>query len=53
MHAPACVRRRPQLARLTELEKTYFNPDRGRDDGSAAEAAENLWGGYWGPFEFP
>lgn len=40
-------------ARLAELEATYFNPVRGRDDGLAESTAREKWGGYWGPFIFP
>ncbi len=41
------------LARLEELEKTRFQPDRGDDDGLAWNTAYSKWGGYWGPFIFP
>ena len=42
-------------ARLAELEATYFNPVRNSPAGQgiAARAAQEKWGGYWGPFVFP
>jgi arylsulfatase B len=37
-------------ARILELQKTVFFPNRGTDDGVACTAALQKWGGFWGPF---
>lgn len=43
-----------RVAELTAAVEAYaateFLPDRGRDDGAACAAAENVWGTFWGPF---
>jgi hypothetical protein len=39
------------LARLDEVAKTVFSPDRGDStDGLACAKALNDYNGYWGPF---
>jgi arylsulfatase I/J len=37
-------------ARLVEIQKTVFSPNRGAVDPKACEAAVNKYGGYWGPW---
>jgi arylsulfatase I/J len=37
-------------ARILELQKSAFSPNRGTDDGVACDAATQKWGGFWGPF---
>ena len=39
--------------KLSAYQATYFNPDRGDPDPRACEAAETVYGGYWGPWIFP
>ena len=36
--------------KLQNYQKTYFNPDRGKEWPEACEAAFNKYGGFWGPF---
>lgn len=37
-------------ARLQELQKSAFSPDRGTVQAAACDAALKQWGGFWGPF---
>ena len=37
-------------ARILHYQQGVFSPDRGKDDGSACNAATNKWGGFYGPF---
>jgi len=37
-------------ARILELQKTVYDPDRGGDDGAACAAGTGAWRGFWGPF---
>ena len=37
-------------AELRAAQATAFKPARGRDDGTACQAALHRWGGKWGPF---
>lgn len=37
-------------ARLDELNKGLYTPDRGKGDKAACRAAEDLYGGFYGPF---
>lgn len=37
-------------ARINELQKGVYSPDRGSDNGMACKAALDKWGGFWGPF---
>jgi hypothetical protein len=37
-------------ARILELQKTSFTPNRGADDGTACKTATKKWKGFWGPF---
>jgi len=37
-------------ARLQELQKSAFSPDRGSVQAAACDAALKQWGGFWGPF---
>jgi arylsulfatase B len=37
-------------ARILEIQKTAFSPDRGSDDGTSCKAALEKWGGFFGPF---
>ena len=38
------------LNRLAELNKSFFNPNRGEPTTTACEYAEKMYGGYYGPF---
>jgi arylsulfatase B len=38
-------------ARMGELQRAVYSPNRGGDDGEACAAALGKWGGFWGPFE--
>jgi len=38
------------MARIVEINATYFQPDRGHKDSAACSAALGKYGGYWGPF---
>jgi len=38
------------LARMGELQKGVFSPDRGTMDWSVCELGKKRWGGFWGPF---
>ena len=35
---------------LSEYQKGYFNPDRGKQWPGACDTAVNQYGGFWGPF---
>ena len=36
--------------KLQKYQKTYFDPDRGKESSMACETALNKYGGFWGPF---
>ena len=38
------------LARLNDLQRTVYSPDRGSKDMAACTAATSRYGGYWGPW---
>ena len=38
------------MTRIVALQASAFGPDRGKDDGTACDAAVNKWKGFWGPF---
>jgi arylsulfatase I/J len=38
-------------ARMAQLTRAAYSPERGADDGAACKAAFGRWGGFWGPFE--
>ncbi len=40
-------------ARLEELRKSSFNPDRGTTDQAACDKAMGGYRGFWGPWVFP
>mmetsp|Transcript_61207 Transcript_61207/g.108908 ORF Transcript_61207/g.108908 Transcript_61207/m.108908 type:complete len:546 (+) Transcript_61207:157-1794(+) len=41
---------RQMLARMDELQKDIFSPDRGTLDGIACKVGLQHYGGFWGPF---
>ena len=41
---------RALTAKLAAYEASAFNPDRGKDDGTACKVGLGLYGGFWGPF---
>jgi hypothetical protein len=38
------------LARVDDLQKTVYSPDRGSKDKAACTMAESSYEGYWGPW---
>jgi len=38
------------LNRIADINKGFFNPDRGTDDPAACRMATTRYGGFWGPF---
>jgi len=39
-------------ARMKEIEKTLFNPDRGTPDPAACKASEEKWDNFRGPWVY-
>merc|ERR1712217_98415 len=38
------------IERIAEINKGFFDPDRGHDDPNACKLAMGRYGGFWGPF---
>jgi len=38
------------IERIADINKGFFNPNRGQIDPKACELAMNKYGGFWGPF---
>ena len=38
------------MARLLEINTTFFAPDRGQKDPAACATAAGKYGGWWGPW---
>ena len=48
--ARALFRWERMMARLLEINTTFFAPDRGQKDPAACATAAGKYGGWWGPW---